>query len=81
MVHEFLATSLPVVQKIRFGHPFAVANDDDDDLPELDFGSFVTVDYVRICGVLVAALAVLTNLEDALVQLRVPHQGLPDPPP
>jgi acyl-CoA reductase-like NAD-dependent aldehyde dehydrogenase len=36
----FLEMYLPVVQSIRFGHPLAVENADDD-LPELDFGPVI----------------------------------------
>jgi len=37
---EFLEAYLPVVRGIRFGHPLAVENADDD-LPELDFGPVI----------------------------------------
>ncbi len=37
---EFLETYLPVAQSLRFGHPLAVENADDD-LPELDFGPVI----------------------------------------
>jgi len=46
LVDEFLATYLPVVQAIRFGHPFAVDNDDDE-LPELDFGPLISAAKVE----------------------------------
>lgn len=41
LVHEFLASYLPVAAAIRFGHPLAVQNDEDD-LPELDFGPLIS---------------------------------------
>jgi acyl-CoA reductase-like NAD-dependent aldehyde dehydrogenase len=41
LVDQFLATYLPVLQSIRFGHPFAV-EDDADDLPVLDFGPVIS---------------------------------------
>ena len=41
LVDRFLATYLPVVQSLRFGHPLAVESDDDD-LPELDFGPVIS---------------------------------------
>lgn len=37
---RFLATYLPVLESLRFGHPLAVANPDDD-LPVLDFGPLI----------------------------------------
>ncbi len=40
---QFLEMYLPVVSSVRFGHPLAVENDDDP-LPELDFGPLITVD-------------------------------------
>ncbi|MFL6270088.1 MAG: aldehyde dehydrogenase family protein [Actinomycetes bacterium] len=41
LVDQFLAMYLPVLQSIRFGHPFAV-EDDTDDLPALDFGPVIS---------------------------------------
>jgi acyl-CoA reductase-like NAD-dependent aldehyde dehydrogenase len=40
---QFLASYLPVVSSVRFGHPLAVAHDDDP-LPELDYGPVITVE-------------------------------------
>ena len=40
LMPAFLEMYLPVVKSIRFGHPLAVANDDDP-LPELDFGPVI----------------------------------------
>jgi acyl-CoA reductase-like NAD-dependent aldehyde dehydrogenase len=45
LVDEFLATYLPVVQSIRFGHPLAVEADaraKRPDLPVLDFGPMIS---------------------------------------
>jgi acyl-CoA reductase-like NAD-dependent aldehyde dehydrogenase len=41
LVDEFLATYLPVVSSVRFGHPLAVA-DGEDGLPQLDFGPLIS---------------------------------------
>jgi acyl-CoA reductase-like NAD-dependent aldehyde dehydrogenase len=41
LVDQFLATYLPVVQSLRFGHPLAVEADDDD-LPTLHFGPVIS---------------------------------------
>jgi acyl-CoA reductase-like NAD-dependent aldehyde dehydrogenase len=41
LVDQFLAMYLPVLQSIRFGHPFAV-EDDADELPALDFGPVIS---------------------------------------
>ncbi|MPR00533.1 aldehyde dehydrogenase family protein [Modestobacter sp. I12A-02628] len=41
LVDRFLATYLPVVQSLRFGHPLAVESDGDD-LPTLDFGPVIS---------------------------------------
>src|SRR3954447_23530365 len=41
LVDQFLATYLPVVQSLRFGHPLAVEADGDD-LPTLDFGPVIS---------------------------------------
>ncbi|HEY0639546.1 MAG TPA: aldehyde dehydrogenase family protein [Pseudonocardiaceae bacterium] len=41
LVDSFLATYLPVVQSVRFGHPLAVA-DGEDGLPTLDFGPLIS---------------------------------------
>ncbi|WP_458180226.1 aldehyde dehydrogenase family protein [Klenkia terrae] len=41
LVDQFLATYLPVVQSLRFGHPLAVENDGDE-LPTLDFGPVIS---------------------------------------
>jgi acyl-CoA reductase-like NAD-dependent aldehyde dehydrogenase len=41
LVDKFLATYLPVVESVRFGHPLAVENDGDD-LPVLDFGPLIS---------------------------------------
>jgi acyl-CoA reductase-like NAD-dependent aldehyde dehydrogenase len=41
LVDEFLAMYLPVLQSIRFGHPFAV-EDDEEELPTLDFGPVIS---------------------------------------
>jgi acyl-CoA reductase-like NAD-dependent aldehyde dehydrogenase len=41
LVDSFLATYLPVVSSIRFGHPLAV-EDPSDDLPVLDFGPMIS---------------------------------------
>ncbi|WP_322766643.1 aldehyde dehydrogenase family protein [Frankia sp. Cr1] len=40
---QFLAAYLPVVSSVRFGHPLAVAHDDDP-LPEIDFGPVITAE-------------------------------------
>jgi len=40
---QFLAMYLPVVSAVRFGHPLAVAADDDP-LPDLDFGPLIKAD-------------------------------------
>ncbi len=42
---EFLATYLPVLGELEFGHPVAVANDDDP-LPTLDFGPVINAEKV-----------------------------------
>src|SRR4051795_958862 len=41
LVDQFLDMYLPVVRSVRFGHPLAVAADDDP-LPELDFGPLIS---------------------------------------
>src|SRR3712207_2516636 len=41
LVDSFLATYLPVVSSVRFGHPLAVS-DDETELPELDYGPLIT---------------------------------------
>lgn len=41
LVDQFLATYLPVLQSLRFGHPLAV-DDDGPDLPLLDFGPLIS---------------------------------------
>ncbi|HET8642182.1 MAG TPA: aldehyde dehydrogenase family protein [Pseudonocardiaceae bacterium] len=41
LVDKFLATYLPVVSSVRFGHPLAVA-DGEQDLPQLDFGPLIS---------------------------------------
>jgi acyl-CoA reductase-like NAD-dependent aldehyde dehydrogenase len=41
LVDKFLDVYLPVVKSIRFGHPLAVASDDQP-LPELDFGPLIS---------------------------------------
>ncbi|MFL6141564.1 MAG: aldehyde dehydrogenase family protein [Labedaea sp.] len=41
LVDAFLATYLPVVTSIRFGHPLA-ADQGSDELPQLDFGPLIT---------------------------------------
>jgi acyl-CoA reductase-like NAD-dependent aldehyde dehydrogenase len=43
---QFLAAYLPVVDQISFGHPLAV-EDDDDPLPELDFGPVIHASKAR----------------------------------
>jgi acyl-CoA reductase-like NAD-dependent aldehyde dehydrogenase len=40
---QFLEMYLPVVSSVRFGHPLAVVNDDDP-LPDLDYGPVITID-------------------------------------
>ncbi len=40
---QFLAAYLPVISSVRFGHPLAVAHDDDP-LPELDYGPVITAE-------------------------------------
>jgi acyl-CoA reductase-like NAD-dependent aldehyde dehydrogenase len=40
---EFLAMYLRVMEELRFGHPLAVAADDDE-LPQLDFGPVISAD-------------------------------------
>ena len=43
LVDAFLATYLPVVQSIRFGHPLAVETDEaEPELPVLDFGPMIS---------------------------------------
>lgn len=41
LVDAFLATYLPVVQSVRFGHPLAV-DEGGDTLPDLDFGPLIS---------------------------------------
>lgn len=41
LMPDFLEMYLPVVKTLRFGHPLAVENPDDD-LPELDFGPLIS---------------------------------------
>src|SRR3954451_5498224 len=41
LVDQFLPMSLPVIRSIRFGHPLAIEQDDDD-LPTLDFGPVIS---------------------------------------
>jgi acyl-CoA reductase-like NAD-dependent aldehyde dehydrogenase len=41
LVDQFLAMYLPVIRSIRFGHPLAVEQDDDE-LPTLDFGPVIS---------------------------------------
>jgi len=41
LVDSFLATYLPVVTSVRFGHPLAVENAGDE-LPQLDFGPLIS---------------------------------------
>jgi acyl-CoA reductase-like NAD-dependent aldehyde dehydrogenase len=41
LVDSFLATYLPVVGSVRFGHPLAVSSDESA-LPELDFGPLIS---------------------------------------
>lgn len=41
LVDKFLATYLPVVESVRFGHPLA-AEDGSDELPQLDFGPLIS---------------------------------------
>jgi acyl-CoA reductase-like NAD-dependent aldehyde dehydrogenase len=41
LVDQFLDMYLPVIRSIRFGHPLAVEQDDDD-LPTLDFGPVIS---------------------------------------
>jgi acyl-CoA reductase-like NAD-dependent aldehyde dehydrogenase len=65
-VDEFLATYLPVVSAIRFGHPLAVEQDDDE-LPELDFGPLISA---------AKASELAERVEDALMRGAVPlHRG------
>ncbi|GAA4750409.1 aldehyde dehydrogenase family protein [Actinomycetospora chibensis] len=44
LVDQFLATYLPVLEGVRFGHPLAVEEGGDgvDDLPTLDFGPLIS---------------------------------------
>lgn len=42
LVDAFLATYLPVVSSVRFGHPLAVDADGDGALPQLDFGPMIS---------------------------------------
>src|SRR5206468_9547086 len=42
LVDKFLATYLPVVQAVRFGHPLAVSTVDSEPLPELDYGPLIS---------------------------------------
>lgn len=46
LVDTFLETYLPIVSELKFGHPLAVENDDDD-LPELDFGPMISASKAR----------------------------------
>ncbi len=62
LVDEFLATYLPVVSAIRLGHPLAVENDDDD-LPELDFGPLISA---------TKAVELAERVDDALLRGAVP---------
>src|SRR5918997_1913314 len=45
LVDKFLATYLPVVQSIKFGHPLAV--DESGELPVLDFGPMISAAKAR----------------------------------
>lgn len=49
LVDQFLATYLPVVQSLRFGHPLAVEADGDD-LPALDFGPVISAAKAQELG-------------------------------
>ncbi|WP_328548565.1 aldehyde dehydrogenase family protein [Streptomyces platensis] len=63
---DFLATYLPAVRSVRFGHPLAVA-DPADPLPELDFGPLINAAKAK-------ELADLTN--EAISRGAVPlHRG------
>jgi acyl-CoA reductase-like NAD-dependent aldehyde dehydrogenase len=44
LMADFLATYLPVVSSVRFGHPLAV--EDGEDFPGLDFGPLISADKV-----------------------------------
>ena len=46
LVDAFLETYLPIVRSLNFGHPLAVENDDDE-LPELDFGPMISATKAR----------------------------------
>lgn len=59
---QFLATYLPVLDELRFGHPLAVA-DADEDLPTLDFGPLINA---------AKAKELANSLEDAISSGGVP---------
>jgi acyl-CoA reductase-like NAD-dependent aldehyde dehydrogenase len=66
LVDQFLATYLPVVSSLRFGHPLAVEADGDD-LPTLDFGPVISAAKADELG---------RRVEDALHRGAVPlHRG------
>jgi acyl-CoA reductase-like NAD-dependent aldehyde dehydrogenase len=50
---DFLAVYLPAVQTVRFGHPLAVA-DPDEDLPDLEFGPLINAAKAKELGDLVS---------------------------
>ena len=63
---QFLAMYLPVVRSLRFGHPLAVA-DPDDQPPDLDFGPLINA----------AKVAELTSEVDLAIQMAATplHRG------
>jgi acyl-CoA reductase-like NAD-dependent aldehyde dehydrogenase len=62
LVDSFLATYLPIVASLRFGHPLAVERDGDE-LPELDFGPVISA---------TKAEELRANVADALHRGAVP---------
>ncbi len=70
LVDEFLGMYLPMVASLRCGHPVAV-NQDDDPLPELDFGPLISAAKVAELN---------TKVDEALHWGAVPlYRGTLDP--
>ena len=64
---KFLATYLPVVEELRFGHPLAVEAADDE-LPELNFGPLINAAKVK---------ELRNDLDEAVVRGGVPIYRAP----
>jgi acyl-CoA reductase-like NAD-dependent aldehyde dehydrogenase len=63
---QFLDMYLPVLRSVRFGHPLAVAADDDP-LPELDYGPLITAEK---------SVELAAKLDEAIIKGGVPlHRG------